>query len=112
MDFRFTPKEESFRQEVRDFIASELPAPLKRETHLAAYSIEHLAEEKDFRRRLGKKGWLRLGWPAEFNGTPATLMERYIFAWEMAVNGAPYNSSAVSWVGPALMRHGSDAQKK
>jgi len=112
MDFRFTEAEERFRQEVRDFIRTEMPQELRREGHAAAYSIEHLDIEKEWRRKLGRKGWLRLGWPAEYGGTPATMMERYGFAWEMAVHGAPMNSSAVSWVAPTLMRYGNDEQKK
>ena len=30
MDFNLTPEEESFRQEVRDFLAAELPPPEER----------------------------------------------------------------------------------
>ena len=51
MDFRFTEQEERFRQEVRDFIERELPPALRHESHSAAYSIEHLQEEKEFRRK-------------------------------------------------------------
>ncbi len=112
MDFRFTEKEEQFRQEVRDFINKELPPQIRRRGHVQAYSVDHLPEEKIWRRKLGKKGWLRLGWPPEYNGTPATLMERYIFGWEMAYNQAPYNSSGVGWVAPALMKYGTAEQKK
>lgn len=65
MDFRFTEAEERFRQEVREFIQRELPPEIRREGHAQAYSIEHLDKEKAFRRKLGAKGWLRLGWPAE-----------------------------------------------
>ncbi|MDP7469596.1 MAG: hypothetical protein QGI79_02120, partial [Dehalococcoidia bacterium] len=61
MDFRFTPEEEAFRQEVRDYITNVLPPDWP-----ALDPIDISPEINDFVRQqmkvVGAKGWLSLSW--------------------------------------------------
>ncbi len=66
-------------------------------------------------RRLGARGWLTLAWPREYGGLAASYMKQLIYKEEVAyhrVPGTEMGVGGVSWVGPALMLYGTDAQKR
>ena len=79
MDFNLTPAEEAFRQEVRDFLANEVPPPEERE---AGFMPE-------FWKKIRAKRWIGFSWPKEVGGGGATLMEQFIFKDEMVKARAP-----------------------
>ncbi|HSP55950.1 MAG TPA: acyl-CoA dehydrogenase, partial [Dehalococcoidia bacterium] len=68
MEFRFTPEEEAFRQEIRAFLDRELPADWATRPSSSAYG-EGEGEQwrflRDFQKKLAEKGWLTQGWPRE-----------------------------------------------
>lgn len=113
MDFRFTPEEEQFRQEIREFLQREWPqtndAPF---VTSAGGEADSVAREKEFRKKLAQKGWLSLSWPKEYGGQERSPMELFIFSWELTRHGAPYPFYATGVIGPTLMHFGSDWQKK
>ena len=59
-------------------------------------------------------GWAGTHWPKEYGGRGATLMEQAVFSQELArVNAPPLaNALGLMIVGPTLMAHGTEAQKK
>ena len=65
MDFRLPRQVEEFRREVREFILKEWPPELRRGAN--AYSEDTYDREREFRRKLGEKGWLAMGWPTEWS---------------------------------------------
>lgn len=89
MNLAFTREEETFREEVRDFLAEKLTADLrayaKRMT--SVYSTKPIAME--WQRILVAKGWACPSWPVEYGGTNWSVAQRYIFDVEMARAGAP-----------------------
>lgn len=104
MDFDFTEKEEAFRAEVKQFIAANLPAPEQRDEDF----------EKLWNEKLGEKKWIGFAWPKEDGGGGGTLIEQFILKEEMSKALAPALGSdfmGLTWVGPALIRHGTEAQK-
>ena len=60
----------------------------------------------------GQLGGLR--WPKEFGGRGATLLEQLVYAEELIAAGAPpgVNTIGLGMVAPALMVHGTPAQKQ
>lgn len=112
MKLAFTPGEEAFREEVRDFLDRNLGADLrayaKRMT--SVYSAKPISME--WQRILVKQGWAAPSWPVEYGGTSWSVAQRYIFDVEMARAGAPpLSPMGIGMCGPALIGHGSKAQK-
>jgi alkylation response protein AidB-like acyl-CoA dehydrogenase len=105
MDFHFTPEEESFRAEVRAFL----------DDHLPATDPPSEQELRDWHHALGEKGWLGFNWPKEYGGYDGTLLEQFILKEETSARRAPPLGSdfmGLTWVGPAIIMHGTEEQKK
>ncbi|MCP3984844.1 MAG: acyl-CoA dehydrogenase [bacterium] len=63
-------------------------------------------------RRMGKDGWLGIGWPEAYGGQDRSAIEQYIFAEEIQRTGFPLPFLTLSTVGPTLMKYGNDELKK
>ena len=110
MDFRFTPEEEQFREEVRAFLKKELTTEFFDD-------LENRGDtefSREFSRKLAQKGWLAMAWPKEYGGGGATMMEQLIFNEELGYNHAPTGShrQGINLIGPCLIVHGTEEQKK
>ena len=68
----------------------------------------------EWERKLHAGGWSGINWPKEYGGRGATLIERAIFAEEMARARAPEGLNIIghNLVGTTLLRHGTEAQKQ
>jgi 3-oxocholest-4-en-26-oyl-CoA dehydrogenase alpha subunit len=62
-------------------------------------------------RRIGKDGWLGVGWPKEYGGQGRPATDQYVFFDETRRAGAPFPFVTVNTVGPTLMLYGTDEQK-
>src|SRR6201993_4748094 len=111
MDLRFTPEEIAFRQEVRAFIAENLPPDIH-----AKMKLGHGPSKEDtvrWQRILNKKGWAALSWPKEWGGPGWTAIQKMIFLEENQVAPAPELSSFnITMIGPVLIQFGTEEQKK
>lgn len=110
MEFDFTPEEEQFRTELREFLASELPDDW-------TGGMDEDVEDWDFtlemRKKLAEKGWLTMAWPEEYGGRGASHMMQLIFAEEMAYYRAPGRDQfGTKMLAPTLMIHGTEEQKR
>jgi len=115
MDFRFSPDEEAFREEIRRFVRAELPQGYGS----GAYNDRDDAPREQgeaaraFQRKLADKGWLTLAWPTEYGGLGAGAMQQLIYNEEMSALRAPgFGGMGVAMVGPTLMLHGTDSQRE
>jgi len=110
VDLSFTPAERAFRDEVRAFIAAELPPEIKRKGELG---IEFTRDDfLAWHRILYRKGWIAPAWPRELGGTGWTPTQRYIFDEELGrASGPRIMPFGLSMLGPVLMAFGSEAQK-
>ena len=111
MDLRFTPEELAFRDEVRTFMRTALPADIRSKL------VEGRRLKKDdlvvWQRILNAKGWAVPHWPAEWGGRNWTPTQHYIFLEELQQAPAPPPLGfGVTMVGPVIIAFGSDAQKK
>ena len=61
MDLRFSDAERAFRQEVRDFIARELPAETRERMTAGKSPTKQMVV--DWQRKLNAKGWAVPEWP-------------------------------------------------
>ncbi|MFE0427112.1 acyl-CoA dehydrogenase family protein, partial [Streptomyces sp. NPDC058953] len=108
MHLDHTPEQQRLRTELRAYFGTLTP-PAARARHTDP------AEQKRFYRetirRLGRDGWLGVGWPAEYGGRGLTAGERFVFFDEAAQAGVPLPLMALNTVGPTLMRYGTDEQK-
>ena len=116
MDFRDTPEEAAFRQEVREFIAREAP---KVEGGTDADLISNYAQvfmqSQGFWKKLGERGWIAAAWPKEYGGAGLTPIQQFILNEEMALRRAPrplHLIIGVGMAGPTLIVHGTEEQKK
>ena len=110
MDLTFTPDEEEFRAALRAWLSAHVPA--------ASDDFTTLADEVRFltawQRQLAASGWVGVHWPREYGGRGATTTENYILQEELARARAPevIGRIGVNLVGPTLIHHGSEAQKR
>ena len=107
MNFRFSPEEEAFKQEVRQFLEQELTPEFRESLQGREYS-------KEFSMKMGAKGWLSLAWPKEYGGQAYSHMEQLIFNEELAHCRAPieWHRRASQQHGAAIMLYGTEEQKK
>jgi len=111
MDLRFTPDERAFRDEVRAFIADNLPEETRR--RMVEGRVPTKEQTVAWQRVLNGKGWAVPDWPAEHGGTGWTAAQRYIFREELQQHPAPQPVGfGTNMVGPIIIAFGTDAQKK
>ena len=113
---RFTPQDEEFRADVREWLEANLTGPFAglRGTGGPGREHERPAERLAWNRHLAAAGWTCLGWPAEHGGRGATLAQQVIFHEEYARAGAPARISIVGeeLLGPTLIAFGTPEQRK
>ncbi len=110
MHIDFTPEQQQLRLELRAYYQELLQGDLRK----------RLDDEWDqlggpaFREamgRMGKDGWLVLGWPKEFGGQGRGHVDQFIFWDETYRARAPLPVITVNTVGPMLMQHGTQEQR-
>ncbi len=112
MDLALTADELLFRDELRGWLASNVPKEWedKREEPLEK-RFEFL---KTWQRKLYDGGWAGISWSKEYGGRGASLMQQVIFWEEMARAQAPplANVLGLGLVGPTIIAFGTETQKK
>jgi alkylation response protein AidB-like acyl-CoA dehydrogenase len=105
MDLSYTPEEEAFRAKVRKWLQENVPAHDQNRT---------LDSARAWQRKLHEGGFLGAAWPKDYGGAGLSEMEQAILNEEMVRARAPQaiNQMAIWWVGPALMKYGTEEQKK
>ncbi|VVT10418.1 acyl-CoA dehydrogenase family protein [Erythrobacter sp. EC-HK427] len=113
MDFNYTDEERKFRFELRDWLASALPAGWGDTVFEPEDEEERYLFRRDWDKKLSSGGWSGINWPVEYGGRGATLVERGIFAEEMARAKAPESLNIIghNLAGTTILHHGTQAQK-
>ncbi|GAA4594965.1 acyl-CoA dehydrogenase family protein [Planotetraspora phitsanulokensis] len=109
MDLRETAAQRRLRMELREYFAGLLPEDERRLTGEEGVGGDRFREVVG---RLGADGWLGIGWPVEYGGQGRSVEEQYVFFDEVQRAGLPFPFVTVNTVGPTLMSHGTDEQKK
>ncbi|MEV4252079.1 acyl-CoA dehydrogenase family protein [Spirillospora sp. NPDC049652] len=108
MDLDFSPAQEAFRAEARDWLRAHVPAePLP-----SLETAEGFAAHRAWERTLGADRYATVNWPAEFGGRDATPLEWLIFEEEYYAAGAPgrVSQNGVNLLAPTLFEHGTPDQ--
>ena len=110
MNLNFLPEDLQFREEVRAFIAQNLPTDLRDKV----LEARRLGRE-DFmcwHRILAAKGWVAPSWPLERGGTRWSPLQKHIFEEECMLAGAPpVQPPGIKLAAPVIMRYGNEQQK-
>lgn len=112
MDFSFSREEETFRQEIREFLSREVTDELRHEAEAGAGWGPRTWE---FVRKLGARRWLTPTWPEEYGGLGLPPIYRFIIHEELNYYNALPNEALVvgaGVAGPTIMMYGTEEQKK
>jgi len=111
MDLNYSTEELAFRDQVRGWLAKNLPSDLSDKVS----NHDHLKREDLVRwhKILAKQGWVAPSWPKEWGGTEWNVVQRYIFEEECGYAGTPPTVPfGLSMCAPVLLKFGTEAQKK
>jgi 3-oxo-4-pregnene-20-carboxyl-CoA dehydrogenase beta subunit len=103
-----TPAQLALRAELRAYFAQLMPPA----EHAALLTERHGTVYRDVVRRMGRDGWLGVGWPQRFGGRGFGPLEQQIFADEAARADVPLPAVTLQTVGPTLQEHGTPWQQE
>ena len=109
MDLRYSDNQQTFRAEVRAWLAEHVPA-----NPLPSFDTEEGFEaHRDWERTLAEGNWGMVTWPEAYGGRGCDLIEWLIFEEEYYRAGAPLrvNQNGIFLLGPTLMEYGTEEQK-
>jgi alkylation response protein AidB-like acyl-CoA dehydrogenase len=110
-----------FRSETRFWLEANCPpemrAPVRDESDICwgGRSCDFQSEaQKIWLERMAARGWTVPDWPTEYGGGGLSPAETKVLKQEMARMGArpPLYSFGISMLGPALLKYGTEEQKK
>lgn len=110
MHLRFSPEDEAFRLEVREWMEANVPQEVRdyassRTTIPRKYRVK-------FYKALHEKGWMCPKWPKEYGGPGFTLSQQVIFMEEVGRSGGPNMDLGVIMAAPMIMQFGTPEQKE
>jgi hypothetical protein len=103
-----TEAQRALRDELRAYFAG-LLTPAQR---AAMATDRHGPAFQEMVRRMGRDGWLGVGWPVEYGGRGFGQIEQQIFVNEAAKADIQLPSVTLQTVGPTLQRFGTPEQRQ
>jgi alkylation response protein AidB-like acyl-CoA dehydrogenase len=111
MELHYSPEEQAFREEVRQFLKEKLPADIA-----AKVKADKRVGRDDivrWQKILNEKGWLAQHWPKQYGGTGWSPIQRHVWEEEAAAAGAPGTVPfGLSMVAPVIIKFGTEEQKQ
>jgi 3-oxo-4-pregnene-20-carboxyl-CoA dehydrogenase beta subunit len=107
MHVELTPDQAALQDELRSYFAAAV-------THDEAQAMlvdRHGPVYRDVVQRLGRDGWLGVGWPTSFGGRGFGQLEQTIFVNEASRRDVPLPYVTLQTVGPVLQQYGTQEQK-
>ncbi len=113
MDFKDTPQESAWRQEVRAFLNEALPAELRSDFEGEASMFGRGMAMRKWRASVAQKGWIAPHWPKKYGGAEMGVKDQFVMNEEFAEAEAPQvGGFGVMMIGPTLITHGSEELKE
>ncbi len=109
MHLEETPDQLALRAELRAYFAQLITPEVR---HALDDETEGGETFRKTVRQMGTDGWLGIGWPVEFGGQGRPATDQFIFFTEVQRARAPFPFVTLSTVGPMIINHGTDQQKK
>jgi 3-oxocholest-4-en-26-oyl-CoA dehydrogenase alpha subunit len=104
----YTAEQEALRREVREYFAELMTPEVQAEVATGDSGGPACLEAV---RRMGRDGWLGIGWPEEYGGQARGELEQFIFTNEAWRAGVPLPFLTINTVGKTIVEFGSDEQK-
>jgi alkylation response protein AidB-like acyl-CoA dehydrogenase len=114
MEYGWTNGQVEFRERVRSALDELLPADWDEVYVPQSYASDLQVEfSRTFCAQLAERGLLVPHWPKQYGGGDADDWQHFILGEEMKAAGEPRGPQYmnVNWIGPAIMRYGSEAQR-
>ena len=108
MLLELTEEQQALRTELRSYFEN-LLTPEERDLLLVE---RHGELFRDVVKRMGRDGWMGVGWPTEYGGRGFGEIEQQIFANEASRADIPLPSVTLQTVGPTLQVYGTEKQKE
>ncbi|MFC9611389.1 acyl-CoA dehydrogenase family protein [Streptomyces sp. NPDC056938] len=109
MDLDFTPAEDAFRAEAREWLAAHVPGePLP-----SLETEEGFAAHRAWEAELHAGRWSVVSWPEEYGGRGADIFTWLLFEEEYYAAGAPgrVSQNGINLLAPTLFDHGTPEQR-
>ena len=105
---------ESFRSELRTFLAANLPDDLRPEKAAFLPEAERISRLRAWQATLAEAHWVGITWPREYGGRAASIAEQIAYVEEMSRADAPevVGSLGIGIVGPPILAYGTEEQKQ
>jgi alkylation response protein AidB-like acyl-CoA dehydrogenase len=107
MYLELTDEQAALQKTLREYFTN-LVTPAEAEAMLIK---RHGELYRDVVKRMGRDGWLGVGWPTQYGGHGFGQIEQQIFVNEAARRDIPLPYVTLQTVGPVLQAHGTQAQK-
>jgi alkylation response protein AidB-like acyl-CoA dehydrogenase len=114
MEFAWTAEQDAYRTRLRSFIEASLPSDWAARSNYDPGSPYVVDFAREFCPALAREGLLIPHWPVKDGGGGADPWFHWILGEEMFQVGEPrsYQYMNVNWIGPALLRYGTEAQQR
>ncbi len=109
MDIGFSPEEQRFRSQCREWLHANVPTDKR-----PIDAVDAIGFDKAWQRRLFDAGWAGINWPTDYGGRGLSLIQQVIWLEEYAHAHAPWigaNFVGVNHGGPTLIANASEEQK-
>ena len=102
-----TPAQRALQAELREYFSTLISA----DEAADIATTRHGETYEEIIKRMGRDGWLGVGWPTEYGGKGFGHIEQQIFTNEATRADVPLPSVTLQTVGPTLQKYGTQAQK-
>ncbi len=108
MDLTYSPAEEAFRAEAREWLVANVPQGLA-----SGDTAEGFAQHLEWEKKLHQARWAVVSWPEAYGGREASLWEWLIFEEEYYRAGAPMRvtQNGIFLLAPTLFEFGTQEQQ-
>ena len=109
MDLAFSPEDEAFRAEVREWLHAHVPrAPLP-----SLETEDGFAAHRSWEAELAADRWSVVNWPSRYGGRDAGLLRWLLFEEEYWAADAPgrVGQNGIQLLAPTLLDHGTEEQR-
>lgn len=113
VDFAYPQEAEQFRNELRAWLSTHVTESVRAAGPRRGADDAAFETLRGWNATMADAGWAAVSWPQEYGGRGAGALEQLVYAEETtrARVPAPLNIIGINNIAPAIMQHGTEAQK-
>jgi alkylation response protein AidB-like acyl-CoA dehydrogenase len=114
MDLSYTPEQQAFRRRARAWLKANVPRRERDAQPLDFADPKRIQSYKNWQRKLYDAGYVAMGWPKEYGGQAADVVQQTIVNEELLMARAPglIGMMGIQMVGPTLIQFGTEEQRR